>query len=263
MIISFLRKSFFSPKTLAYSSPFVNLFAALGLILLATCQMEPDADSIIEKTIAVHGGDELKKVQISFDFRDIHYVIKHEDGRFQYERLFSDSTGKIHDILTNDGFIRLLDSDTAEVSTEFQKKYSNSINSVAYFALLPYGLDGGAVNRSLLGTTTIKGLPYYEILVTFDEEGGGEDFEDIFVYWINQQSNTMDYLAYAYHTEGGGTRFRESINPREIGEIRFQDYVNYDYKGDSTDLHTYETLFEENKLEELSRINLENIKVEN
>lgn len=255
------RKFFFSPKTLAYSSPFVNLFAALGLIFLATCQMEPDSDSIIEKAIAVHGGDELKEVKLSFDFRDIHYVINHQDGRFQYERIFSDSNRNIHDILTNDGFIRIVDADTAEVSTEFQKKYSNSINSVAYFALLPYGLDGGPVNRSLLGTTTIKGLPYYEILVTFDEEGGGEDFEDIFVYWINQQSYTMDYLAYAYHTEGGGTRFRESINPREIGEIRFQDYVNYDYKGDTSDLHTYETLFAENKLEELSRINLENIKV--
>lgn len=262
MIKSSPGKLFISPKTLAYSSPFVNIFAALGLVLLATCQMEPDVDSIIEKTIAVHGGGELKEIKLSFDFRDIHYLITHQDGRFQYERLFSDSSGNVHDILTNDGFTRIVDSDTISVTPEFQKKYSNSINSVVYFALLPYGLDGGAVNRSLLGTTSIKGLPYYEIMVSFDEEGGGEDFEDVFVYWINQQTYTMDYLAYAYHTEGGGTRFRESINAREISGIQFQDYVNYDYKGDSTDLHVYETLFEENKLEELSRINLENIEVE-
>lgn len=256
-----LRKLLAS-KTLAYSAPFVNFFAVLGLVLLATCQSEPDGDSIIDKSIAVHGGDHLEEVGISFQFRDKQYIVSRDGGRYQYERIFSDSTGDIRDVLHNDGFERYLNSSLVEVSPEFQKKYANSVNSVIYFALLPFGLDGKAVNKEFLGETIIKGKPYYEIMVTFDEEGGGEDHEDTYVYWIHQQNHTMDYLAYAYHVEGGGSRFREAINPRKVGGILFQDYINYDYKGDTTDLHAYEVLFEENKLEEISRIVLENIMVE-
>src|SRR5690606_12217673 len=96
----------FSRKKLAYSSPFINVFAVIGLVLLATCQIEPDADSIIDKSIAVHGGANLEEVEIRFQFRDKQYVIHRDDGRYEYERIFTDSTGNIRDILHNDGFER-------------------------------------------------------------------------------------------------------------------------------------------------------------
>ena len=251
-----------SSKFLVVNFRLMSLLASLCLGVLASCQIKSEADSIIDKAIEAHGGDNLEEVDMSFDFRDKKYVVKRDDGRFQYERIFNDSIGAVRDILTNDGFTRIVNSDTVQLTDEYKRRYSNSVNSVIYFALLPFGLDGDAVNKKYLGETTIKNIPYFEILVSFEEEGGGEDHEDIYMYWINQQTFTMDYLAYAYHVEGGGTRFREAINAREMGGILFQDYINYDYKGDTTDLHRYETLFEEDKLVELSRILLENIEVE-
>src|SRR5690606_21589154 len=129
MTKKFLGKSIISGKTKDYSAPFVNFFAVFGLVLLATCQLEPDGDSIIDKSIAVHGGDQLEEVNVSFQFRDKKYVVHRDGGRYRYERIFSDSTGNIRDVLHNDGFVRYIDASPAEVSPEFQTKYSNSVNS--------------------------------------------------------------------------------------------------------------------------------------
>ncbi len=87
--------------------------------------------------------------------------------------------------------------------------YSNSVNSVAYFALLPFRLNDAAVNKRYIGTSEIKGEPYFEIEVTFQQKGGGKDHDDVFIYWIHQQHFTMDYLAYSFIVDGGGTRFRK------------------------------------------------------
>lgn len=254
-------REIFSSITFPSGFNFLRFYIILNLVLLVSCQSEPDGDSIIDKSIATHGGDHLDEIDISFKFRDKRYVIHTDGGKYQYERLFSDSIGNVRDILSNDGFERFVNSNLIELTTEFKVKYSNSVNSVIYFALLPFGLDGKAVNKKLLAETEIKGIPYYEVLVTFDEDGGGEDYEDVFVFWIHREKYTMDYLAYAYHTEGGGTRFREAINTRKIEGILFQDYINYSYNGDSVDLHAYETLFEESKLDELSRIVLEDVEI--
>ena len=62
-----------------------------------------------------------------------------------------------------------------------RSKLSNAVNSVHYFAYLPYGLNGSAVHKELLGTTTLKNKEYYKIRVTFSEAGGGEDYEDVFM----------------------------------------------------------------------------------
>ena len=244
-------------------SLYTKALAVCCLIFLATCSSQPDPQAIIDKAIAVHGGGNLDEVNLSFKFRDKNYFVKREGGVYHYERISKDSLDEIRDILNNEGFVRLRGFDTVFVDEEYTKKYTSSVNSVIYFALLPFGLNDEAVVKEFLGETMIGGAPYYEIMVTFRKQGGGADFEDVFVYWIHQQNHTMDFLAYAFHTNGGGTRFRKAINPRTIEGIRFADYINYDYKGDSVSLDTYETLFSEGQLTEISRIVLEGVKVDN
>lgn len=243
------------------------IYPAFFILLFAyACQPANNSEKsevqrIVDVAIAQHGGEQLNDVHISFDFRKRHYEVNLQEGQFVYESFFEDSLGSVHDMLSNTDYSRAINGSKISLSEEDSLAYKNSLNSVVYFALLPYFLNDPAVNKQLLGETTIKGEPYNEIQVTFEQEGGGKDYEDVYIYWIHQQNKTMDYLAYSYHTNGGGTRFREAYNTREIEGIRFADYVNYESTVEDFALEDYETHFEEGKVKEFSKIDLENIEV--
>ena len=96
------------------------------------------------------------------------------------------------------------------------------------------------------------------VRVYFDQAGGGSDHEDVFLYWFNKETKTMDYFAYSYQTDGGGLRFREAVNTRTIGGILLQDYVNYKPADETVSLDTLQSMFVSGNLEKLSDINLEN-----
>ena len=83
----------------------------------------------------------------------------------------------------------------------------------------------------------------------------------MFIYWINKKSYEVEYLAYSFHVNGGGVRFRKAYNERDIEGVRFVDYENYKPKDNSTKLSELENLFRQNKLELLSKIELKNVKV--
>jgi len=242
------------------SKIFVGVLLTAGLF--KACTPEPTAQTIVDQAIEEHGGRLYDAVRVAFDFRDRHYVLIQEGGKFQYERHFKDSTGAIKDVLTNEGFTRFLNSVDITDTVKKVAAYTRSVNSVAYFALLPYRLNDPAVRKELLGTVQIKDQSYYKIRVTFQQEGGGEDFEDQFIYWIHQEQHTMDYLAYLYYTDGGGIRFRAPYNQRVINGLRFADYENYKEVKSETPLEDYDGLYEHNELELLSRIELKNIQVE-
>jgi hypothetical protein len=167
-------------------------------------------------------------------------------------------------VLTNNSFSRTINGQVQQLPEERVKAFTASINSVIYFALLPFGLNDPAVKKELLDTVTIQKTSYAKIKVTFKQEGGGTDFQDEFLYYINQKTGTMDYLAYTYATEGGGIRFRQAINPRVVGGIRFQDYVNYEPTDSiNFDFWQIEQSFAAGKLKIFSKIELQNIRVGN
>lgn len=220
------------------------------------------AQEIIDKTIETAGGERYLHNKIQFTFRGKQYESERNKWQFSYKRITVDSLGnKTVDELTNKGFNRTLNDVAVQLPDSLQTKYGNSVNSVHYFAYLPYGLNDKAVNKRLLGTTTIKNEPYYKIEVTFNEEGGGEDFEDVYVYWIHKENFTADYLAYKFHVNGGGLRFREAFNPRVVNGIRFVDYNNYKPKEKNVTVYELDSLFEAGALELLSKILLENVQV--
>lgn len=221
----------------------------------------PKAEDIVQKAIQNAGGQAMNGKAIDFDFRDIHYRSARKDGRYVLERSFSKDSMVFRDVLSNDGFSRFINDSLVQVPDSMASRYSNSVNSVHYFAYLPYGLDGKAVNKSLMGESTINGTSYYKVKVWFDQEGGGTDFEDIFIYWISKDEAKVDYLAYEYHTNGGGMRFREAYNRRNIGGIDFVDYRNFKPASKDVDIALTDSLFEADALELLSVIALENIKV--
>lgn len=217
------------------------------------------ADQIIKEAILAHGGPLYETAAFSFDFREKQYTFNNKAANFEYIRKATTDSVVTEDILTNAKFTRSVDGVLTTLTSADSLKYGNSLNSVIYFALLPYKLDDVAAKRTYKGITVIKQTEYHTIEITFDKEGGGIDHEDIFYYWINTGSNVMDYLAYQFHVNNGGVRFRQAVQPKIIDGIRFQNYINYKADKD-TPLGELPALFEAGTLDTLSVITLDNIR---
>lgn len=231
------------------------------LSFLLGCQEQNPAQEIVNKAIEAHGGRLFEQSTIAFEFRDRNYEIFKSPSSFYYSREFTDSTGLIKDVLTNEGFVRTVNGVSVSLEEKQIKAFTNSVNSVAYFAFLPYGLNDAAANKTHLGQVILEGKNYELIKVTFSEEGGGEDFEDEFLYWFDSNTFKLAYLAYSFHTNEGGVRFRKVIREHAANGLIIMDYENYKPTIKDTPLEDLATLFEEGKLELLSEIILERPKV--
>ncbi len=235
------------------------LVTLLILLLINACKPTKNAQAIIDEAITAHGGDAWQNKRIEFDFRQYHLVIDHQGGKYRYERTHQDSAGVvIREVMTNDSFSRSLNNKQQTLDTAQTGKYSRAVNSVVYFVLLPFKLRDPAVLADYVGESQVDGQLYDKVQVRFRADGGGKDHGDTFYYWFNQNTHTMDYLAYSE----GGPRFRKAINPQLVGGIRFQDYINY--KGDekdTTSVGSYDRKYEAKQLPELSRIEQKNIRV--
>jgi len=219
-----------------------------------------DVQQIVDKSIEVAGGNLYTINNISFDFRDKSYELVYTEGQKTLHRIQKSDSAVIRDSKLPDSFQRSINDSLVVVVDSMARKYTNSLNSVHYFSTLPYGLNDPAVKKRFLGEITLNETEYYKVEITFNEAQGGEDFEDVFVYWFNKKTHNPDYLAYEFHVDGGGYRFREAYNERRIGGIRFVDYKNYKPK-EPTSVYELDQLFAADKLEHLSNIELTNIKV--
>lgn len=239
------------------------LFVAVSALLFSCDQnKELTAQQIIDKTIEKAGGDKYNNAEISFKFRDTEYKSTRNGGEFQLERFITDSTGtEYHDVINNEGFTRYHKDSAVSLSDSMKTVYSNSVNSVHYFVQLPYGLNDAAVNKKLLGKDSINDREYYEIQVSFEDAEEVTDPEDVYLYWIDTEDFTIDYMAYSFKINDGGVRFRKAYNPQTVGGIRFVDYENY--KADDLDipLEDLDEKYEAGELELLSIIENENIEV--
>lgn len=236
-----------------------NLLPILGIFLLfQSCQaqknQDPKAATIVKQCIETHGGRNYRNFDISFDFRAFKVRLKHQGGKFRYERSTRDTSGQlIVDVLSNEGLARSING----VAQTPEDKYRESVNALAYFALLPYKLNEPAVNLKYIGEIQIGDQRYDKVEVTFDQEGGGKDFQEVYCYWINQQTHTMDYLSYST----GGPRFRKAIRQEKVGGILFQDYDNYEIKDTTLATRDYDREFMAGKAILLSKIEQSNYQV--
>lgn len=236
------------------------LFITFGIGIIC-CEEPPTAQDIVDRAIAESGGDRYRTDNFEFYFRDRLYRLTRENGqRILWRHTFTDS-GEIKDKLTPNGLLRFHDDRHIMIPDSMARKYGNSVNSVHYFAYLPYGLNDAAVQKRALGRKRINGIPYQKVEIRFAEEGGGEDFEDVFLYWFNEETGKPDYLAYEYHTDGGGIRLRVAKNERYVNGIRFVDYDNYKPKEPGVRLHQIDSLYLAGRLELLSEIKLDSVRV--
>lgn len=216
------------------------------------------AQVIINKAMTAHGGNLYNTAEYAFNFRGNKYTFKNNGKNYKYVRRSFLGDSLIEDILENKTFSRTINSKPIALSTKDISIHKGALNSVIYFATLPNKLNDKAVNKTYIGETNIKGKNYTIIEITFNKKNGGKDHDDEFYYWINKDTNKIDYLAYNYRVNNGGVRFRSAYNVRVIGGITFQDYINYKAKV-GTPLNELPILYEAGKLEELPKIKTENI----
>ncbi|MFT6880815.1 MAG: hypothetical protein ACI8UX_002214 [Psychromonas sp.] len=235
----------------------MNKFFLL-LLVITSCQSKDQ--HYVDRAVLAHGGESYASLHAAFTFRGLDYDLQRNHDNIVYKRTQKDSLGNvITDVLTNNGFKRLINNEMTVVPDSIAHKYENSINSVAYFFLLPNGLNDDAVNKAYEKEIDIKGQKYHQIKVWFDQEGGGEDHQDIYKFWLNDSTQRLDYLAYSYETDGGGVRLRKAYNGQKIGNFYFQDYNNYGIEDGSYPLDSLIVRFEEGTLPFLSKIENENI----
>lgn len=241
---------------------FKNLL--LFFLIFVSCtdtKKELTAQEIVDKSIKASGVDAVANAEISFQFRNRIYVANRKNGTFQlYRNTLKDSL-EISEVLSNKGYERFVNGTPTFVVDSMASRYKNSINSVHYFSVLPYGLNDKAVKKRLLPSVTINGEEYHKIEITFSKDDGGEDYNDVFIYWIGKNDFLVDYLAYEYKTNGGGKRFRVLKEQCVKNGIRFVDYHNYKPKEKSIALIDIDKAFENDNLLKISEIILEDIRV--
>lgn len=220
--------------------------------------LDPAAVSLLDRAYTAHGGHRFDKAHYAFTFRGKRYNFIAEDGHQIYSRSYQKDDEMVYDGIQGGEFIRTIDGKRQALTKKDEATAFESLNSVIYFATLPYKLRDPAVNLYTAGTTSIKAKNYDVLKVNFDQEGGGVDHDDNFLYWINQETDRIDYLAYDYKTNKGGVRFRSAYNPRIVAGVLFQDYVNYKAPL-GTALADLPALYEKGQLEELSRIDTEDV----
>lgn len=239
------------------------ILCSISIVIFSCKPIEKEflAQEIIDKSINLSGTGKIANATLSFEFRDKYYSASRNNGIFNLNRVFINNNDTINDVLSNSGFKRVKNSKPIEVQDSMAIKYSESINSVHYFSVLPFGLNDKAVQKKLLGISKIKGKKYYKIKITFLKEGGGIDYDDVFIYWIGKENFKVGYLAYTFSINGGGKRFREVRNEHLIEGIRFVDYNNFKPKNTNSKLEYLDQIFEKDELIKVSEINLKNLEI--
>ncbi len=243
----------------------IYFFIISLLVLTISCKEEDGtrltAQQIVDKSIAICGGELYRTSNITFEFRGRKYVKENAGNQKLLKRILENDSLNIVDVKTPKGFERYVDGQLVKIPDSLAIAYGNSVNSVHYFAYLPYGLNDPAVNKKYLGKIRINNKEYYKIKVTFDQENGGEDYDDVYIYWFNTKTLKPDFLAYKFHVDGGGLRFREAYNERYVSGIRFVDYKNFKPIENSRSIYKIDRLYIQGELELLSKIDLKQIEV--
>ena len=217
------------------------------------------AYTLIARAVERQGLKALDSAAVAFRFRDRAYRYQRVGGRFAYERVWVDTaTGeRVRDVLTNDTLVRLRDGIAEDLPEKRRRAFAGSVNSVIYFAFLPWALRDPGVAAVYEGRDTVGGRVLDRIAVTFPDAG---EHADAYRYWLTPDGRELPYLAYA-HQGSKAPRFREAFNARTVDGLAVRDYRNYTMPGKAdADVATLADRFGRGELELLSVIALEEVR---
>lgn len=241
---------------------YVKLLILSCLILsCSTKNKELNAETIVAKSVEASGTEKFNHAIVEFNFRDYSYKSNIGCGENVLERIKTNDTSTIVDKLLYPELTRKINEKRVFLDDSIANLYGESINSVHYFVQLPMRLNDPAAIKSYIGTETIKDKKFHIVEVRFQEDGGGQDFQDVYRYWFDVDNFQLQYLAYTFLVNGGGIRFREVIREEFVEGIRFVDYNNYAPKENRLSIEEISKHFNEDALQLISSIENKNISV--
>lgn len=237
------------------------ILLVISIVVIQACS--PDPSDIVNEAIKSSGWDKFKNNDIEFDFRGIHYKIFHNNGNYVYEKIFLDTAqGIIREGMTNDSTYKELNGLSILLDENETARIRNTINQVVYFNLLPYKLNDNAVVKNYIGEAIINDKEYHKIKVTFSEAGGGDNYDDWYVYWFEKNTKAMDYFAYYYTINGENSeRFRAVKKVHNINGFTFYDWENFTSDEIGEQIENFDNFYIDGKVKKVSDIELNNIEV--
>lgn len=103
----------------------------------ATGKQLSKADSIVDRTIEAHGGKLYDNADYSFVFRGTKYRFQNNETTYAYSSEIQKGDSLIKNVMTPDKFERSVNSNLQALNKEKTSQYSEALNSVIYFAMLP------------------------------------------------------------------------------------------------------------------------------
>jgi hypothetical protein len=229
----------------------------------ANAEAAPSAEAWLTAAVEAAGLQEPKALELRFRFRGTPYRLWLDGQRTIYQREVPSDDGAPTrtDRLEGDVFTSTVAGSPVPLPADQAGALRRSLNSVGYFALLPRPLLDEAVLATSLGTTTLGGQTWHTVEVRFREEGGGDDHDDVFRYWIHPETHRLGYLAYTFATGKGGVRVRRATRAHEVDGVVLLDWVNLGRNGQGLSIDDAVRDLDAGTLPELSTIELEGVQV--
>lgn len=220
------------------------------------------AKELLAEAVQSAGLRAPRGLEVRFSFRGTPYQLWLDGQRAIYRRQVTLPNGTVRtDRLEGDRFTSSVGGEPVELKPADAAALRRSLNSVAYFALLPRPLEDEAVIARSLGSTRLEGQDWDTVEIRFREEGGGEDHDDVFRYWIHPETHRLGYLAYTFETGEGGVRLRKATRYHEVDGVVLVDWANHGRPGHGITLDQAVEDFEAGRLPPLSTIALEDLAV--
>ncbi|MEM7479929.1 MAG: DUF6503 family protein [Acidobacteriota bacterium] len=214
----------FRPRSLLAAAVLI-----LGLLVLAAVPAAADTLPIVEKSIALHGGDILEHsvVELEICSRSGCTALEVETDGERYRHVASGEVGEVERRVeaTNDSVTLWEDGEEVPIAADDEQRYRDWVSARVYFAFLPKRLEDSSVNLRDLGLVDWQGRSLHKVEATFDT-GSSTAAADTYIYWFDPETARVEQFAYSFGSKGG-LRFRPAFNYRQVEGVTFFDQKNY------------------------------------
>lgn len=200
---------------------------------------------------------------ISYEFQQDKYQIERDCGWYEFSRIFSNSTDRDSLVLDNMEIVQYLKGEKVDDLADSTKtRLGKEMKTELFFAELIFGLNSPTARKKYLENEKINEKDYAKLKVEFIEDNNDQDYLVETVFWIDDKTEKLDFIAVKFGENTFNYQFLKPINQREIEGISFFDYEVYTpQKNKDFAIEEMAKLFEENKLDKKENRVYKNIEV--